>query len=386
MTMTGLEIFKYMPAGKKTSKANCKECGCPTCMMFSLKLAKNQIEVNKCPYIDPEFEKIYLYNSKQPQKTIKIGDLKIGGENVLYRHEKTFVNPTIIAIMVDCAHNNCYEKIKQITQYSLCHAGENFKIDLIILKNSQNLNENTKNFGIETITYEEYKNIELDIIQDENFEQTKNYLIYSRKKAIEEKDENYSKPVCVEMKSDNIYNLCARAGYYICKYANMLVFDDFYEELFSTILTLRYNIFTDPQKTLQVESGLYTFNNPDENSIVFLTTNFALTYFAVANELENLDIPSYLIVVPSQGMSVLTAWSAQTFTPEIVEKTLLELDIKNKIKTRKIIISALLSELKDELNEKLTDFKFIEGTKDASDIGKFVREYNNSDNSQIYKL
>ena len=88
---------------------------------------------------------------------------------------------------------------------------------------------------------------------------------------------------------------------------------------------------------------MYSFNNPDKNSIVFLTTNFALTYFAVANELENLDIPSYLIVVPAQGMSVLTAWSAQTLTSDIVIKAIKDFEIKDKINTRKIIISELLS-------------------------------------------
>ncbi len=373
MAMTGLEIFKYMPAAKKTDHSNCKECGCATCMMFALKLAKNQIEINKCPYIDPELEKIYLYNTKPPQKTINIGNLKVGGENALYRHEKTFNNPTLLAIIVDCSKIDFKEKLEQITQYSLNHAGENSYVDLIILKNAQLFDRKMQIINTEIITYEDYKNLDLDIIKEENFSNTKDYLIYSRKKAVREKDDKYSNPVCVEIKNDNLLSICARSSYYICKYANMLVFEDFNKDLFSTLLTLRYSIFTDPQKTLQVEPGLYKFNNPDENSMIFLTTNFALTYFAVANELENLEIPSYLIVVPSQGMSVLTAWSAQTFTSEIVEKTLKDLDIKNKIKTRKIIISSLLSELIDELNSKNTGFEFVKGTKEASDIKEFVK-------------
>ncbi|MFQ8625935.1 MAG: hypothetical protein ACLSA2_05365 [Candidatus Gastranaerophilaceae bacterium] len=91
-------------------------------------------------------------------------------------------------------------------------------------------------------------------------------------------------------------------SYYICKYANMLVFEDFDEALMTTLMTLRQNIFTDPQKPLQVESKIYEFNNPDENSLIFMTTNFALTFYAVANELESLPVPSYLIVTPAEGI------------------------------------------------------------------------------------
>ena len=372
MEISGLQIFKYTQAGKKTEHANCKKCGCPTCMMFSIKLAKQQIDIDKCPYIDEELREIYSQGLKHPQKTIEINNLKIGGENVLYRHEKTFLNPTVLGVFVDCAKPDYKEKIEQICNFKFNHAGETLQADLIILKNS---NSEIKRDDIEIITYEEYKKLDLIIIKETDFKTTKSFLTDTRIKAIKEKKDEYSNPVCVEMQNSDIHTQCAHSSYYICKYANMIVFEEFNESLFSTILRLRYNIFTDPQKTLQVEAGLYSFNNPDKNSIIFLTTNFALTYFAVANELENLDIPSYLIVVPAQGMSVLTAWSAQTLTADVVIKTIKDFDIKNKINTRKIIISELLSELIDELNNQCPDFEFVEGTRDASDIAKFVKDY-----------
>ncbi|MBR1460622.1 hypothetical protein IJ596_03165, partial [bacterium] len=109
-------------------------------------------------------------------------------------------------------------------------------------------------------------------------------------------------------------------------------------------------------------------------SIVFLTTNFALTYFAVANELESIKEPSYLIIVPAQGMSVLTAWSAQTLTPEIISKALMDFDIKNKVKTKKIVIPGLLADIKNELNIACPDFEFVEGTREASDLPEFVKQ------------
>lgn len=379
MEMTGLQIFKYMPASKKLEHTNCKECGCPTCMVYSLKLAKQQIEINKCPYVCDELRQIYCQSLKHPQNTVQIGNLKIGGENVLYRHEKTFINPTTLAVMVDCSKPDYEQKLKEISKFEYTHVGENFGVDLVILKNNKEKNDrivspDKARNDMNVITFEELQTLGLNIIDEQDFQTTKNYLIETRRKAILEKDENSSAPVCVVMKNDDIYSQCARAGFYLCKYANMLIFEECDSDLLSTIITLRHNIYTDPQKTLQVDSGLYKYNNPDENSIIFMTTNFALTYFAVANELENLDVPSYLIIVPADGMSVLTAWSAQTFTPEIVSKFLDELDIKNKIKTRRIIIPGLVSDMIEELNRRCPDFEFVEGTKDASDIGEYVKK------------
>ena len=376
MELSGLQIFKYTPAAKKLQHTNCKDCGCPTCMIFSMKLAKQQIEIDKCPYLDEELKDLYLQNIRQAQKTIEINGLKIGGEDVLYRHEKTFNNPTTLAVIVDCSISGYKNKIKEICDFELKWANEIFKVDLIILKNLKDNSELLKKSKEQSkpifITFEEFKTLGLNIIEEQDFQTTKNNLIETRRKAILEKDENYSAPTCVVMKNDDEYSVCARASYYLCKYANMIAFQAFDKNTLLSLIMLRQNIYTDPNKTLQVDSGLYEFNNPDKKSIVFLTTNFALTYYAVSSELESLPVPSYLIVVPAQGMSVLTAWSAETFNPEVVKQTLEKLDIKNKIDTRKIIIPGLLGEMTEELRQYCPDFDFIKGTNDASDISKFV--------------
>lgn len=373
MEMTGLQIFKYLPGGKKDTVANCKKCGCSTCMAFALKLAKQNIEIEKCPYASDDLRQKYLQSAKHPQKTVKIADLNIGGENVLYRHEKTFINRTVLAVIVDCANLDYKEKLERISKFSIKGVNEILMVELIILKNSSNV---SLDLPVRTITYEELTLLNIDFIENNEFHLTKDYLISTRKKAVLEKDDKYSKPVCVYLKSNDLYETCAYASYYICKYANMLIFEEFDEAMFSTLLTLRQNIFTDPQKPLQVESALYEFNNPDKDSIVFLTTNFALTFFAVANELENLDVPSYLVVIPADGMSVLTAWSAEKFTAGVVAKTLDKLEIRNKLNTRKIIIPGLLAHTLDELKDAVPDFDFVVGTNEASAIGEFVRNIN----------
>ena len=370
--MTGLQIFKFLPAAKKEEHSNCKECGCPTCMAFALKLAKQNIEIEKCPYVGNELKELYSHSIKLPQKTIELGDLKIGGENVLYRHEKTFINKTVLAVCVDCANSGWEKEINRISDFEIKGVSGELKVDLIILKNSQD--KVIPSVSTQIISYEDFKNLEIKVIEDIDFHQTKTELIKIRTRVIKEKDEKFSAPVCVWMDSgDDVFTLCAKASFYLCKYANMIVFESFDVEMYSTLLRLRENICTDPQKSLQVESKLYEFNEPNENSIVFLTTNFALTFFAVANELESLDVPTYLIVIPADGMSVLTAWSAEKFTANIVLKTLDNLEIRDKIKTRKIIIPGLLAHMVDELNETVPDFEFIVGTNEASDIAKFVQ-------------
>ncbi len=371
MEMTGLQIFKFLPAAKKEEHSNCKECGCPTCMAFALKLAKKNIDIEKCPYIKDELKEKYAHSVKHAQETVEFCGLKIGGENVLYRHEKTFINRTIFAVLVDCANRDYLEKINRINAFEIKGVNENFKVDLIILKNFNGENIHST---VPTITQEEFEDLPITNIIDSEFQNTKNSLLTTRQKAILEKDEKFSSPMCVWItKNDDLINICARASYYICKYANMIVFEDFDESLFSTIVRLRQNIYTDPQKPLQVESDLYKFNNPNKNSIIFLTTNFALTFFAVANELENLNIPSYLIVIPADGMSVLTAWSAEKFTANIVSKILEKLNIREQIKTRRIIIPGLLAHTKDELQEIIPDFDFVVGTIEASAIREFVK-------------
>lgn len=371
MELSGLQIFKYLPAAKKAEHSNCKECGCPTCMAFALKLAKKQIELSKCSYAPDELKEFFEINSKQPQKTVEINGLKIGGENVLYRHEKTFVNRTAIAVIVDLKDNDWPKKLERLTSFEITRVSETMKIDLVILKN------NTSKFvpsGINFINYEDFERLPFIFLEDD-FSNTKEKLVEIRTKAILEKDETCSHPVCVRMKTTDELSQCARAAYYLCKYANILVFENFNEAMISPLMTLRQNIFTDPQKPLQVESKIYEFNNPDENSLIFMTTNFALTFFAVANELEGLNVPSYLIVTPADGMSVLTAWSAEKFTAKMVANTLKKWDFANRVKNRKIIIPGLLAHMKEELEEEIKDFEIVVGTVEAYAIGDFVKDY-----------
>ncbi len=92
MALSGIQIFKLTP------KKNCKECGSPTCMAFSMKVAQGAVEISKCPYMSEDALAQLSEATAPPMKTIKVGagdnEYALGGETVLYRHEKTFVNKT----------------------------------------------------------------------------------------------------------------------------------------------------------------------------------------------------------------------------------------------------------------------------------------------------
>lgn len=375
--LSGLQVFKYLPAAKKLPEGNCKKCGFPTCMAYALKLAKNQAEIGLCPYVDDELKAIFEQSMKKPQKEVLLGhknQILVGGENVLFRHDKTFINKTAMAVVLDVSKPDWQEKFKKISKFEISRVNETFKIDLVYLRGkcSIDLTNKLDELGFPWIVEEDLK--DLMRVEDHSVVKTVEELTKIRKKAVLEKDENHSNPVFVYFKHEkNLLKLMAKASFYLCKYANLLVFEDFNEALISTLMTLRQNIFTDPQKPLQVESKIYEFNNPDQNSLIFLTTNFALTYFAVANEIEALNRPAYLVVTPSEGMSVLTAWSAEKFTAQIVAKTVNQFKLAEKVKNKQIIIPGLLSHMKAEIEEVLPDFEILTGPNEAYLLGDFVR-------------
>ena len=374
--LSGLQVFKYLPASKKAENSNCKKCGFPTCMAFGLKVAKNQADINLCPYAPDELKNLIFHTMKKSQNEVLLGKNHktiVGGEEVLFRHDKTFLNQTALCIVLDTDIE--YEtKLNKILNFEISRVNESYKIDVILLKGSnitQDLIDKIEAKGISAIT--EIPDT-LKEIKEDTFAKTVETLTLTRRTAIETKNEIFALPTYIYFNhSENLYDLCARASYYLCKYANMLVFEDFCEELLASLITLRQNIFTDPQKPLQIEPKVYEFNKPDENSIIFLTTNFTLTYFAVANELESLDVGTYLIVTPSEGMSVLTAWSAEKFTAQIVAKAVEKSNLYEKVKTKKIYIPGLLSHMQKELQEAVPNFEICVGTTEAYMLKDFVK-------------
>ena len=91
------------------------------------------------------------------------------------------------------------------------------------------------------------------------------------------------------------------AAMFVAKYGGIVVLSDFAGESIFPLLLERLNIYTDPQRPMTVTEGIYEIGNPDENSPVLVTTNFALTYFIVSGEVEGSRVPTWLLIKDSEG-------------------------------------------------------------------------------------
>ncbi|MBB6215164.1 acetyl-CoA decarbonylase/synthase complex subunit gamma [Anaerosolibacter carboniphilus] len=131
MALTGLDIFKLTP------KKNCKDCGFPTCLAFSMKVATGGIEIEKCPHMSPE-SLAKLSDATAPlMKTVTVGKgdgaFKLGGETVLFRHEKTFVNRSRFAVILSDAMTDeeIEAKIANVKKINYVRIGEEMKVEII---------------------------------------------------------------------------------------------------------------------------------------------------------------------------------------------------------------------------------------------------------------
>jgi acetyl-CoA decarbonylase/synthase complex subunit gamma len=165
----------------------------------------------------------------------------------------------------------------------------------------------------------------------------------------------------------------ARAAQAIDKYAGVVVVDHFEPGMLYSLLTLRQNIYTDPQKPIQMEPRLYEIGAVAADSPLLITTNFSLTYFSVAGEVEGAGMPAWLLVADSDGQSVLTGWAAGKFDAEKIAKTVKESGVEQKIGHKKLVIPGHVATLSGEVEEELPGWQIMVGPRDAVDIPTYLR-------------
>jgi acetyl-CoA decarbonylase/synthase complex subunit gamma len=160
----------------------------------------------------------------------------------------------------------------------------------------------------------------------------------------------------------------------IGKYSSFIVLDNFEPANAYALLVLRANIYTDPQEPIQVTPGIYEINDPGPEDPFLVTTNFSITYFSVANEVESMGIPAWLLVTDSEGMSVLTAWAAGKFDAEIIAKDAKRFNAGEKVTKKRIVLPGHTAVLSGELEEELPDWEVKVGPKEAVDLPAFMKE------------
>lgn len=193
-----------------------------------------------------------------------------------------------------------------------------------------------------------------------------------RRQALKKSNRALGYPLLAVVESADPFQEAMEAATYICKYAAVVLMQGIEAWEALALLTLRQNIYTDPQKPLQIEPKLYPVGAVSDKSPVLVTTNFSLTYYTVAGEVEASKVPSYIMSVDTEGMSVLTAWAAEKFTPEKISDSLSKFSLKETVSHKRMIIPGYVAVISGELEEQ-SGWEVLVGPKEASGIPSFLK-------------
>ena len=445
MGLSGIQIFKMTP------KKNCKECGCPTCMAFSMKVAQGAMDISQCPHMSEDALAQLSEATAPPMKTVKIGagenEFSLGGETVLFRHEKTYVSKTRYAVsLCSCMDDAAIDaKLAEIPKVDYERIGERMFAELVyvnyaadtdkdryveIVKKAAALNrtlilgckdvelakaalEVCKEAkpvlnGADASNYAEMsavateagvvlgvtgkdlnelydtvaalekagnKNLILDV-GTASIKEAYGNAVQIRRAAVKDQDRTFGYPTLVNVAAlahgDRVMQQ-ALLSMFTMKYGSIVVVEtlDYAEAL--PLFGLRQNVFTDPQKPMKVEPGIYALNGADENSLCLTTVDFALSYFVVSGELERSGVPCNLIISDAGGLSVLTAWAAGKLSSTSVAKYIQE-NVEDKVKCRKLVIPGKVAVLKGDLEAKLPGWEIIVAPLEAVQLVKFLKD------------
>jgi len=225
------------------------------------------------------------------------------------------------------------------------------------------LTEQIKVAGVEDIL--------LDVTAPKTSE-TLQRLTIVRRLALKKNFRSLGYPMVVFAQGNDPADLAADAAAFVAKYAGIVVLDSVEPYVVLPVLTARQNIYTDPQKPIQVEAKLYEIGEPGDNSPVMFTTNFSLTYFSVEGDVESARIPAYIIAVDTEGTSVLTAYSGDKLNEKVVAKAIKACGIEQKVKHRKLIIPGYVAVMSGKLEEE-TGWKVLVGPKESSQLPAYLK-------------
>jgi acetyl-CoA decarbonylase/synthase complex subunit gamma len=197
-------------------------------------------------------------------------------------------------------------------------------------------------------------------------------LTQIRRLSLKKSDRSLGYPVLAIIEQDDPYEEAIEAATYIAKYASIVLMRGIEAWQVLSLLTLRQNIYTDPQKPLQIEPKLYPIGAVTDKSPVLVTTNFSLTYYTVLGEVEGSKVPSYILSVDTEGMSVLTGWAAEKFTPEKIADSLNKFGVKDSVSHTRMIIPGYVAVMSGDLEEK-SGWQVVVGPKEAAGIPSFLK-------------
>jgi acetyl-CoA decarbonylase/synthase complex subunit gamma len=245
---------------------------------------------------------------------------------------------------------------------------QDFKVPVVVcapdLDTLSGLTQNLADCGIKDLVLDTGKKSVADKIWD---------LTQIRRQALKKSNRNLGYPCLAVVDTDDPYEEAIEVATYISKYASIVLFKGTLPAEVLSLLTLRQNIYTDPQKPLQIESKVYPVGKTTQGSPVLVTTNFSLTYYTVLGEVEASKVPSYIISVDTEGMSVLTAWAAEKFTAEKITESIKKFVASDMVSHKNIIIPGYVAMMSGDLAEQ-SGWQVIVGPKEAAGIPSFLKK------------
>jgi len=242
-----------------------------------------------------------------------------------------------------------------------------FKAPLVVwgpdLETISNLTKELNNQGVADLVLDTGKKPVSDKIWD---------LTQMRRLALKKSNRSLGYPALVIVDKPDPYDETMEAASYIAKYASIILMKGIEAWQVLSLLTLRQNIYTDPQKPLQIEPKLYPIGSVTDKSPVLVTTNFSLTYYTVLSEVEASKVPSYIMSVDTEGMSVLTAWAAEKFTPEKISDSLNKFGVRDTVSHTRLIIPGYVAVISGDLEDK-SGWEVVVGPKEAAGIPSFLK-------------
>ncbi|MFA5090420.1 MAG: acetyl-CoA decarbonylase/synthase complex subunit gamma [Candidatus Omnitrophota bacterium] len=193
-----------------------------------------------------------------------------------------------------------------------------------------------------------------------------------RRQALKKANRKFGYPVLSITACDGAYEEIMEAVTYMTKYAGIVILKGIEPAGVLSLLTLRQNIYTDPQKPLQIEPKLYAIGHAFDKSPVLVTTNFSLTYYTVAGEVEASKIPSYILCVDTEGMSVLTAWAAEKFNAGKISDSLKKFAVEGTVGHRRLVIPGYVAVISGELEDQ-SGWQVVVGPKEATGLPSFLK-------------
>jgi acetyl-CoA decarbonylase/synthase complex subunit gamma len=417
-------------------------------MAFAMKVAAGGAEITKCPHVEADVLDKIAESTAPPMKslTVKLGadEGKLGGETVLFRHEKTYVSKTLYAFsLYGCNSDEENEAvIKESAAVDYARIGERMYAEFVhvcehhegkfvdLAKKAAALNRGVilstfkideAKAAVEAIkdakpilngankdNYEEFSKLATDNglvlgVNAPNLEEmydlvekleklgNKNLIltvdthdiktafemtVQIRRAALLNKDRTFGYPTLVNiagLAKDDLDMEAALAALFTVKYGSILILSKMTYATSLPLHGLRQNLYTDPQKPMRQEVGIYPLNKGGENDPCYITVDFALTYFVVSGELERSGVPCNLLICDAGGYSVLTSWAAGKFSASTIAKFITE-EVEPKVKSRTLILPGKVAVLKGEVEAKLPDWKILVGPNEAVAVVKFAKE------------